>query len=308
MKTVHKYFSIPKTLLAISAMALAPLASANLIGYESFSGYTNNFLLGQETSSSTGFAGTDVWTRSSSQNASRDFWARPTEGLTYSNLVSSGGSAEIARTSTFNDTGINTATLASSTPTADTPDELFFSALINADGYTAKSDDATNQGVEVRFLHEAGGRQLGFGFGGASGGDQTAAKTLFVRGFVGASPARIQSNLALNSGTNLVVLSIARPGGSGDNTYSLWLNPNPSSPMGTPDWQSTQNFGIVVNDGSFGFYGFDMTQSFNGEQSVSVDEFRLGTTYDAVTAIPEPGTLVLLGVALGTLAIFRRRR
>ncbi|MEX2381343.1 MAG: PEP-CTERM sorting domain-containing protein [Opitutales bacterium] len=308
MKTIHQNFTRTKTILVISAMALAPLASATLIGYESFDGYTDGFLDGQETSSTTGFAGTDDWTGGTV--SARSFWARPDDGLNYSNLVSSGGSAEIARTTSYNDDTTHTATLASSSSTSNTPDEVFFSALINADGYTAKSDDATNHGVEFRFLHESGGRPLGFGFGGASGGNETAAKTLFVRGEDGnpSTSVRSASDLVLGDGTNLVVLSISRPGGSGDNTYSLWLNPNPGAPQGTPDWQGTLNWGIVVNNSSFGFYGFDMTQRFNGEQSVFADELRFGTSYDDVTAIPEPGTLVLLGLALGAMAIFRRRR
>ncbi|MCC5848554.1 MAG: PEP-CTERM sorting domain-containing protein [Verrucomicrobia bacterium] len=316
MKTTPQNVHFPKTILvlcAMCAMAFAPLASATLIGYESFDGVSNGLLAGQATQSTIGFAGTETWTGPSgnaSAQQARSFSAS-TSGLTFPGLVTSGGNAEAYRTTTFNDntTTPHRAELSSSTPTTNTPDEVFFSALINADGYTAREGDTSLHGVELRFLHESGGRSLGFGFGGASGGDETAAKTLFVRGFDGnpSTSVRLESDLVLASGTNLVVLSIARPGGSGDNTYSLWLNPVPGAPQGTPDWQGTLNWGIVVDGGSQGFYGFDMTQSFNGIQSVLVDELRFGTSYDAVSPIPEPGTLVLFGVLLGTLAVFRRR-
>jgi len=38
------------------------------------------------------------------------------------------------------------------------------------------------------------------------------------------------------------------------------------------------------------------------------DEIRFGTTMESVMPIPEPGTLVLVGIALGSLLLFRRRR
>lgn len=40
--------------------------------------------------------------------------------------------------------------------------------------------------------------------------------------------------------------------------------------------------------------------------NIGFDEFRVGTTY--ISVIPEPSTLVLLGIALGSVFLFRRRK
>ncbi|MCH8513665.1 MAG: PEP-CTERM sorting domain-containing protein [Kiritimatiellae bacterium] len=51
------------------------------------------------------------------------------------------------------------------------------------------------------------------------------------------------------------------------------------------------------------------TQNYsNNTQTPRFDEFRMGTSLDSIVVIPEPGTLVLLGIALGTLMLFRRRK
>ena len=57
---------------------------------------------------------------------------------------------------------------------------------------------------------------------------------------------------------------------------------------------------LSVNAGETVWFRWDAAVGNNGNIA-AVNDF-------SVTAIPEPGTLVLLGIALGTLAIFRRRR
>ena len=62
----------------------------------------------------------------------------------------------------------------------------------------------------------------------------------------------------------------------------------------------------------------DVTRLWIGKRGATggttyFDSLRLSTAsgdagFEAVTAIPEPGTLVLLGIALGSLALFRRRK
>jgi hypothetical protein len=182
---------------------------------------------------------------------------------------------------------------------------LFFSFLVNADGYTARADDDATDGFEAYFWHSASSRNLGVGFGGESEGVDSAAKTLYVRGESGT----MATDQVLQSGTHLVVLEISRPGGTGDNTYSVWLNPNVPAP-GAAHWSGTQSFGILVGSGSSGFHGFGMEHEFNLQQTVQADEFRLGTTFDAVAPIPEPSTLVLFGLAgLGcVLSVMRKQK
>ena len=65
---------------------------------------------------------------------------------------------------------------------------------------------------------------------------------------------------------------------------------------------STGSFGTVVFD-DIQYVGFatEAIRTSNGENRMGFDNF-------VVTAIPEPGTLVLVGIALGSLLFFRRRR
>lgn len=61
-----------------------------------------------------------------------------------------------------------------------------------------------------------------------------------------------------------------------------------------------QNWGGGVTIDAVGF------RSFSGDQQrLLVDDFR---AYDEALVIPEPSTLMLVGLSLGTLAIFRRKK
>jgi hypothetical protein len=63
--------------------------------------------------------------------------------------------------------------------------------------------------------------------------------------------------------------------------------------------------------GTIGFGGFGgfaiVKDNLSGGFHSTYDEIRVSTSWEA-TAIPEPGTLALVGVALATLLLFRRRR
>lgn len=67
-------------------------------------------------------------------------------------------------------------------------------------------------------------------------------------------------------------------------------------------WNSTANDLISLSAGS---YSVSQLNSFFGNNSVGDATFH-GT--GTITVIPEPGTLVLVGIALGSLLLFRRRR
>jgi len=74
----------------------------------------------------------------------------------------------------------------------------------------------------------------------------------------------------------------------------------------------TYSYGAAGMSGSadrITFSSSNLGNDFSGNQSSSMitDELRIGDTWGSV-AIPEPSTLVLVGLALGSLALFRRRK
>jgi hypothetical protein len=83
-------------------------------------------------------------------------------------------------------------------------------------------------------------------------------------------------------------------------TFSFLVNPNSLDEPETWTRTITRDTGLENVDTLWFRAGSSGTQTFH------VDMIRVGTTFDAVV-IPEPGTLALVGIALGSLLLFRRR-
>lgn len=86
-----------------------------------------------------------------------------------------------------------------------------------------------------------------------------------------------------------------------NNILSIWFNPSTMSNPGTPDFVSTSDTRFGRNAGIL--TGIAYSGDNVGDTQWTLDEVRVATT-----AIPEPGTLLLVGMALGSLLLFRRRR
>lgn len=306
------YFLAP--ILGLASSLSGQTTISGLAGQESFGGYSDGFIGGQTTSSTTGFAGTEAWVRNNANNDARDFWARPDAGLSYPGLISSGGSIELARNGTFNDTSGsgNTATLTSSSPINNiTNTELFFSGIFNADGYTFRGNDAANQGAEITFLHGgAENNRIGIFYGGTD----SANPLSIVYRVTGGTAMQPVNGVSLNSGDNFFVLGVnAHSANAGVATYSLWLNPDLSSgirdtaQIGDADFTFDTDFGVVPNNSSFGFNGFQLFHRYNQEQSIFVDELSVGSDFASVTVIPEPSTYAMIAL-LGAIGMIIRRR
>ncbi len=83
----------------------------------------------------------------------------------------------------------------------------------------------------------------------------------------------------------------------GDDTINIWRNPS------TAELLSSADASITV-----GSLSFDRVALASwGTSSLSMDEFRFGTSINDVAVIPEGSSLLLVGLALGTLLIWRRR-
>ncbi|MCC5846727.1 MAG: PEP-CTERM sorting domain-containing protein [Verrucomicrobia bacterium] len=94
-------------------------------------------------------------------------------------------------------------------------------------------------------------------------------------------------------------VSKTTPGG---NYNRLELLANPDSLTAPATWGGTVDLDMTIDE-------LDRLYFFIGGSSndFQMDDIRVGTSYDSVV-IPEPGTLVLLGIALGAAFLATRRR
>lgn len=278
--------------------------------HESFIGIGTGNLNGQNTSPTPSdyFDGTETWDAVTDAFISRGYRGSTTP-LSFNGIGGNGGAVEVFRDTSFRSTSL--ATRASLTPnnrptnlTYPESSALYFSFLVNFDGYTARADDWEGQGILVDFQHNISGggtsRPFGVHIGGATGGDAENIQLSILTN----SEDRVASGLTLNPGTNFIQLRIEQRSVTqqDESKYELWLNP--TSLSDPADFTHFEDFALVTNNSDFGFHSFGISQSLNGEQSVLVDELYLGE----VSAIPEPGTLVLVGITLGALMLFRKRR
>jgi hypothetical protein len=323
---MKKYLS---TTLAISStIILAPglsFGNALVTVNEAFIGIGTGNIDGQSTSPTPNdyFDGTETWSAVTSSFSSRGYRGSNT-ALSYNGIGGVGGSVDVFRDAAFNSGTLgNRAYLEPTTqPTGldyNASGSLYFSFLVNFDGYTARADDGVQQGVLVDFEHDTTSnpgnaavptdRAFGIHIGGATGGDSTnfrlSLQTQANKDIEVATWDLIDTGLDLAAGTNLIQLRLVDDSVtvSGDARYEVFLNP--SSPSATPDFVHEEQFGIVQSNSDFGFGNFGISQSLNDEQSILIDELYLGETS---AVVPEPSTFAMVaGVfALGFVATRRR--
>ncbi|MCC5850111.1 MAG: PEP-CTERM sorting domain-containing protein [Verrucomicrobia bacterium] len=91
---------------------------------------------------------------------------------------------------------------------------------------------------------------------------------------------------------------------------TAWLNPDMS--LAPELWANplTVEAPLLRTAGDNNLFNeLSMSSSVGGvNQFLMVDEIRLATDWASIGAIPEPGTLMLVGIALGAVMLFRRRR
>ena len=211
-------------------------------------------------------------------------------GLTYTGLASSGGAAELNRTNSGTFVRGSEADL-TGTPDASN-DSVYFSGLIQLGGANWASLGANFKG-DNNSIMGIGINSSGFG------------ELRYDSNVVTASSALSGWS---SSDTVFVVGKIENNGaGSGDDELSLFLNPSLSSEptsatvstgVGTKGWFPSESLGSLHID----------AEVTGGEPATFFDEIRIGESWDDVSPIPEPGTLALVGILLGTLILFRRRR
>lgn len=117
--------------------------------------------------------------------------------------------------------------------------------------------------------------------------------------FGGGAESAINDNLGfINSVVNFFVIRI-NFGAGGTDTATFYANPLLGAEPGSPTGQ------VSAGDLSFDRVA---TSVFGGAPPILLDEIRVGTSYLAVTAVPEAGsTALLVGIAALSFIAFRRR-
>ena len=139
---------------------------------------------------------------------------------------------------------------------------------------------AANNTDHMNFGKNSGGTNFGMQFGGA--------------GYT-------SSSVSITADTDYLIVLRLQISETGTDSLSFKAYTSADTITSEPiTWDQT----ITGNaSGSFTGIGF---RSGSGQTDFRVDEFRMGDSFAAV-AIPEPSTLVMLGIALGSLLLFRRR-
>ncbi|MCC5850278.1 MAG: PEP-CTERM sorting domain-containing protein [Verrucomicrobia bacterium] len=176
--------------------------------------------------------------------------------------------------------------------TASAGDEFWLTGLIQLENHDGQS--------RVQFL--SGSNVDGIGFGVNSSGNvqfygsiNEGANTWTDTG----------ATAAADGSTYLFLVQAIRGSGSfsdRESTINFWFDPQDTSSqaaLGLPDF--TNGLSKFGRDGVWN----EVTIGLSNQSRA--DEIRFGDSFNAVM-IPEPGTLVLVGLAVGFLIHFRRRR
>lgn len=283
----------PTTLLAASFAALAlsaPSSQATLLFYDGFAAgdYSEGELSGQPYAPGAGYAAGGAWTTAS------DFISG---GLTVPGLATTPGyhvTRDDGSASGFFDLSpggpFGSAGLVGSNGLIGgdgVTDSLYFSVLARKE-----AGDASFSGIQI--WDSTGGGE-GFGVGEVGDGGYK-----WLQGgsndFIGDPPTPI-----VLGETHLFVFRLDYDAAN-PTMATVWLDPDTSLPEGA---QPAGISSMIANAGpADGFDSFQM----RGARVWSFDEVRVGTTWEDVTPVPEPGATALVVLGLSGLAFSRNRR
>jgi hypothetical protein len=163
----------------------------------------------------------------------------------------------------------------------DSNSEVYFSFLARSNGGSSGLISLeTSAGVEKARLYQTVG-----------GPAMTAS--------IGDTPAGIGNRFG-NDGIDVLVIGRITTVASGSDTIAIDIVQNTQTIAGSFTADASAS---AVTTGSANYIEFWNFANAGGR----IGEFRMGSTYDSVT-IPEPSTFALVGIALGALVFFRRRK
>lgn len=182
---------------------------------------------------------------------------------------------------------------------------LWFSVLIRAErfhttGATSPSDN-DNFKFELRSSNSTG-----VSFGDGTSGGFAQPRNYFLRDNSGGATNYADRGPGYQQ-VDLLVVKFSFLGSSAD-TVELFLNPTPGIVPTSPD--ARIELASSLSDIASIYFWTDFTTSPSSFRTQwSVDEIRLGKTYDSVTpTVPEPSSLLLAGFGLGAAGFTRLRR
>jgi hypothetical protein len=252
--------------------ACSPVVDALEIAYEGFN-YAPGLLAGKGDSTPWPATG-QLWTNVSGADAIVD-----TVGLTYPGLLTSGLSMET-------DLGNNGVYRNLGQTFAATGNVYWVSALVR---------------MQVTVLNTYAGISL---FEGSTEriffGKRNTSENWGVERF-GSGGA----NSTVATGTDQTALLVIKLDGV-STTKSVSLYVNPTSLGGAEPATPSASFTLTDAQFLFGFNRFRVQTGTN--QMLDADELRFGTSFASVTPVPEPSSLILVGIASALIVETRRRR
>lgn len=296
---------------ALIALFATATAQASLIATDSFfvgtGGYNSGSLYGiNPTVSNSGFSG--AWSNENNQTTAN--LQASAESLSH-NLVS-GSTADGSIFAVANNTGRTVTRAFDGTVNATINDlitnngTLYFSGLVGGENWSHQASGGSTVQLGLGAdrthsqLHTNGGVFARVGDNGAfmlsvttSGG---TTKETSVASLAAGQTYLFTTSIDFNHsvGFHRITMNLY------DSDATDPLNPTVTNfdDVAAADFGAAQLGYLVFNHNNTGNSTTDTTPRF--------DEFRMGTSLDAVL-IPEPGTLALVGIALGSLLFFRRR-
>lgn len=292
MIRLHRLSFVWVALLTAANFLSANVPAATLPYYDALDTYTQNERLGGTTSGVNWTVGNSTGTGSAE--------IRSEAALTYSAL----------------------------SPPGDPSGKGIFSTGLPASGrdrgvsFTIETLDANNPTIFSSFLMNvqaapSGNDRLLAGFRSDNGGGGFTPRIgLFLKPTLElalsknslTAAAGTTSALNLNT-TYLVVMGYQWVSGTDDDVVSVWVNPTPlGGAAPAPNLSVSTGIDAVAN-ANFGGFHFTLRSvaAQNGGGTYYFDEPRIGKTYADVTPVPEPSSLLLMGItAMATRS--RRRR
>lgn len=289
-----KFISSTLFFLFVSVSAHATLIAVDQFETVGTGSYNTGNISGQNPTIPTGFTG--AW---GAGNNATSHMEVESGGLTHALLPQSASGGNVFVRPQSNNDGRNRHRAFDSTAasTIGSSTELYFSALVQVG-----ENPTTNFGPNW------------FGIGATpSASNATPSSGIYISYSGGTDGLRIWENGIYNNTTLVPTVDetyMVVVGIDFNDSQVTWdifdQNDEISSPSFSGNFASTITQAQIVSlfvghlSNNSGFSSNSDTPKF--------DEFRLGTTLGDVIAIPEPGTLALVGIALGSLLLFRRRR